>query len=228
VREQVWDAKKPGTFSGFPMAILVNRFSASASEIVSACLQDHKRAVVIGERTWGKGSVQNVIELEEQKSALKLTTASYHRPSGKNIHRFPNSKETDEWGVVPDAGYEVKLNREGIIDYQEYREQRDILSDKDRRYRIRRSASRQGDRVPQRANGGGSPAKAEKPKAAEKTDDKAAAAPQTTPPKSSERKPKRCASPLFMTAPNDSSGRRLLLAIESSCDETRPPSSTVG
>ena len=79
--------------------MLVNRYSASASEIVSACLQDHHRAVVIGERTWGKGSVQNVIELEGGRSALKLTTASYQRPNGKNIHRFPDAKETDEWGV---------------------------------------------------------------------------------------------------------------------------------
>ncbi|MEK6234818.1 MAG: S41 family peptidase, partial [Planctomycetales bacterium] len=86
-KERKWEASKTGTFEGFPVAILVNRFSASASEIFAACLQDHNRAIVIGERTWGKGSVQNVIDLEEGKSALKLTTASYWRPSGKNIHR---------------------------------------------------------------------------------------------------------------------------------------------
>ena len=49
----------------------------------------------MGERTWGKGSVQNVIEMENGRSALKLTTAAYFRPSGKNIHRFPDSKDTD-------------------------------------------------------------------------------------------------------------------------------------
>ena len=125
--ERVWDAQKDGTFEGFPMVVLVNHYSASASEIVSACLQDHKRAVVIGERTWGKGSVQNVIELEDGKSALKLTTASYQRPSGKNIHRFPDAKDSDEWGVMPDNGFEVKLNDRrpsGLIDY---RHERDIL-----------------------------------------------------------------------------------------------------
>jgi carboxyl-terminal processing protease len=125
--EQVIKARKGGTFSGFPMVVLVNRFSASASEIVSACLQDHKRALVVGERTWGKGSVQNVIELEGGKSALKLTTASYHRPSGKNIHRFPNSKESDEWGVTPDPGYEVKWSVEEMEKYRDYRAERDVL-----------------------------------------------------------------------------------------------------
>lgn len=126
--EQVVKAKKAGTFSDFPVAVLVNRFSASASEIVSACLQDHKRAIIIGERTWGKGSVQNVIELEDGASALKLTTASYHRPSGKNIHRFPDSKETDEWGVSPNDGYEVKWSFEDMEKYRDYRSHRDVLN----------------------------------------------------------------------------------------------------
>ena len=112
--EHVVVAKKYGTFSGFPMAVLVNRYSASASEIVSACLQDHKRAIVVGERTYGKGSVQNVLDLEGGKSALKLTTASYHRPSGKNIHRFPKATEKDEWGVMPDSGFESKMTDEDI------------------------------------------------------------------------------------------------------------------
>jgi carboxyl-terminal processing protease len=125
--ERSWEAVKDGTFEGFPMVVLVNKYSASASEIVSACLQDHKRAVVIGERTWGKGSVQNVIELEGGKSALKLTTASYRRPNGHNIHRFPNSKETDEWGVVPNAGMEVKLNDRELSAILRLRRDRDIL-----------------------------------------------------------------------------------------------------
>ena len=129
VRERVWNATKPGTHSGFPMVVLVNHFSASASEILSACLQDHKRAIVVGERTWGKGSVQNVIQLEGGSSALKLTTASYHRPSGRNIHRFPNSKPTDVWGVMPDEGMEVKMSRLDMIRYQEYRRQRDVIQD---------------------------------------------------------------------------------------------------
>tara|TARA_R110002095_G_scaffold192546_1_gene170461 strand:+ start:2487 stop:3932 length:1446 start_codon:yes stop_codon:yes gene_type:complete len=126
-RNRKWEATKEGTYSGFPMAIIVNRYSASASEIVSACLQDHKRAVIIGERTWGKGSVQNVIELEEGDSALKLTTASYHRPSGKNIHRFPNAKDSDVWGVTPDENYQLRLTDEELEALGEYRRKRDIL-----------------------------------------------------------------------------------------------------
>ena len=126
-RERSWDATKEGSFTGFPVAILVNRFSASASEIVSACLQDHKRAVVVGERTWGKGSVQNVIDLEEGKSALKLTTASYHRPSGKNIDRQAAANGSDEWGVSPDEGYQVKLSPDELQQYLTFRRERDIL-----------------------------------------------------------------------------------------------------
>ncbi len=83
--------------------------------------------MVIGERTWGKGSVQNVIELEGGKSALKLTTANYHRPSGKNIHKFPDAKESDEWGVMPDAGYDVRMSRDQMERMVEDRRDRDIL-----------------------------------------------------------------------------------------------------
>jgi carboxyl-terminal processing protease len=127
VPERTWNAHEPGTFDGFPVAVLVNRFSASASEIVSACLQDHSRAVVIGERTWGKGSVQNIIELESGKSALKLTTAGYLRPSGKNIHRFDGAKENDEWGVTPNEGFAVALTDEEAQAYLTNRRERDIL-----------------------------------------------------------------------------------------------------
>ena len=124
---RVWEAHPEGTFEGFPMAVLVNHFSASSSEIVAACLQDHGRAIIVGERTWGKGSVQNVIELEGGRSALKLTTASYLRPSGKNIHRFPDAKESDEWGVVPNEGFEVKLRQSELRDLVASRRLRDIL-----------------------------------------------------------------------------------------------------
>lgn len=124
---RAWEAKSEDTFDGFPMVVLVNRYSASSSEIVAACLQDHHRAVVIGERTWGKGSVQNVVELEGGRSALKLTTASYKRPSGKNIHRFPDATEADEWGVVPDEGFAVRLNNDELSQLLSVRHDRDIV-----------------------------------------------------------------------------------------------------
>jgi carboxyl-terminal processing protease len=126
--ERVWDADGKDVFDGFPMVVLVNRYSASASEIVSACLQDHQRAVIVGERTWGKGSVQNIIELEHGKSALKLTTAAYRRPSGKNIHRFPDAKDKDEWGVMPDLGYELGLDDRETRALAADRRQRDVIA----------------------------------------------------------------------------------------------------
>src|SRR5204862_184626 len=109
--------KNPNVRAGtyYPITILLNRYSASASEIVAAALQDHQRAVIVGERSYGKGSVQNIIEMKEPESrtsALKLTTASYWRPSGKNIHRFPDSKEADEWGVKPNPGFEVVMKED--------------------------------------------------------------------------------------------------------------------
>jgi len=143
--ERVWDARKDGAFEGFPMAILVNHFSASASEIVAACLQDNKRAVVIGERTWGKGSVQNVIPLDDRlsaseagragggsgaHSALKLTIAGYRRPNGKNIDRTPGAKEGDTWGVLPDPGLEVSLRPDEQKALMEDRSRRDLVPPK--------------------------------------------------------------------------------------------------
>jgi carboxyl-terminal processing protease len=116
---------KPGTY--YPMAILLNRYSASASEIVAAALQDHARAIVVGERSYGKGSVQNLIPMEDDQTALKITTASYWRPNNRNIHRFPDSKEEDDWGVKPDKGYDVKTTDEDRRDYYNWRRERDIV-----------------------------------------------------------------------------------------------------
>ena len=124
--KRVWTAEKEGTLPDFPLVIMIDHYSASASEIVSACLQDHDRATIIGERSWGKGSVQNIIELEEGKSALKLTTAGYQRPSGEKIHRFEGDTEDDKWGVSPDDGFELKMNREQKAAYHTYRRLRDL------------------------------------------------------------------------------------------------------
>lgn len=115
--ERVFEAEKSKVVTDVPMVVLVNGSSASASEIVSAALQDHNRAAVVGTRSFGKGSVQNIIEMEDGQGVLKLTVATYWRPSGKNIHRFKNARQSDEWGVSPNEGLEVKLTDKELVDW---------------------------------------------------------------------------------------------------------------
>ena len=132
VAREIYDAQSSGTYSEVPMVVLVNRSSASASEIVAACLQDHGRAAVVGERTWGKGTVQNLIRLEGGRSALKLTVATYWRPSGRNIHRSKDENgkpvsEDEEWGASPDPEYEVKLDLDAYRAWMDWRRHRDVV-----------------------------------------------------------------------------------------------------
>lgn len=84
VDKEVAVASKKGKYTNFPVVILVNEYTASASEIVSGALQDNKRALIVGQRTFGKGSVQSVIKLGDG-SGLKLTVARYYTPSGVSI-----------------------------------------------------------------------------------------------------------------------------------------------
>ena len=98
-----------------PMVVLVNRGSASGSEIVAGALQDHKRAVIIGSRTFGKASVQSVIQLEDG-CALKLTTAKYYTPSGRCIQI---DTETAKGGIEPDIKIEVSPEIEQKLQSQE-------------------------------------------------------------------------------------------------------------
>jgi len=123
-----YDARTDGPFRDLPLAVLIDNDTASAAEIVAAALQDHGRAVVIGERSFGKGTVQQVLPLEAGRSRLKLTAASYWRPSGEDIHRPPGTPESAAWGVTPDAGYAVPLSDEQREAFRAWRRQRDLLA----------------------------------------------------------------------------------------------------
>ena len=114
-----------GRYLNLPLAVVVNRDSASAAEIVAACLQDHQRAAVVGERTFGKGTVQQLVPVGNN-SILKLTWASFWRPSGVNLHRMMDAPEDGRWGVMPDDGLEMRLSDEEFEAYLEYRSRRDL------------------------------------------------------------------------------------------------------
>ncbi len=107
---QEWEAHEIGTVRNLPLCVLVDRDSASASEIVAACLQDHQRAVIVGECTYGKGTVQSIFELQGGQSALKLTTARYLRPNGEEIQRQDDEASPAAGGVQPD--YVVEFSQE--------------------------------------------------------------------------------------------------------------------
>jgi carboxyl-terminal processing protease len=111
--------------STIPLVVLVNQYSASASEIVSGCLKDNKRALIVGERTFGKGSVQMLFPLVDREAFLKLTTSHYYLPSGRCIHREENSTE---WGVDPDVSVEVTPEQMRIA--SDARQELDVLHDK--------------------------------------------------------------------------------------------------
>ena len=126
-------AKPHGTYppfsapsaSGKRIVVLINEGSASASEIVAGALQDHDVAWVIGNRSFGKGSVQDLFGLDGDKAFLKLTTQYYKLPMGHIIHRTP---EATEWGIEPDLV--VDMTPQEITDAIQLRQELDILRDK--------------------------------------------------------------------------------------------------
>ena len=113
-----WFAKKGDLIGGKTLVVLINYGSASASEIVAGALQDHKRAIILGENSFGKGSVQSIIPLKN-KGAIRLTVAKYYLPSGKSISEVGVSpdieinEDTDEFRIKTDTdnqlSYALKL-----------------------------------------------------------------------------------------------------------------------
>lgn len=95
-----------------PLVVLINENSASASEIVAGAMIDNDRALLVGSRSFGKGSVQQLLELDGGSSALKLTTAYWYMPSGKMIHRKPDA---ERWGVDPSPGCFVPMDAEQTL-----------------------------------------------------------------------------------------------------------------
>ncbi|BBO31425.1 S41 family peptidase [Lacipirellula parvula] len=116
-----------GGYANVPLVVLVDRNSASASEIVAACLQDYDRAKIIGERSYGKGTVQRLLPIESGRSLLKLTSATYWRPSGKNIHRMEGDEDAAEWGITPDQGFVIAMTPEEYDLWSNYRGRRDLV-----------------------------------------------------------------------------------------------------
>jgi carboxyl-terminal processing protease len=94
-------------FGELPLVVLINEESASGSEILAACLQDHKRAAVVGARSLGRGAIQNIQDFHE--GGMRITIASLFSPDGRCLHRYFGGP--DDWGVRPDRGGEVLLSR---------------------------------------------------------------------------------------------------------------------
>jgi len=124
VPDQTFYAEADGTIPDVPLAVLLNRRSASASEVVAGALVDHGRAIVVGTRSFGKGSVQDVVPLPSGAGQLKLTVQRYYGPSGRSIHREDKSTE---WGIDPTPGFYVPMTDEEYNRMLRIRTDRDVI-----------------------------------------------------------------------------------------------------
>lgn len=95
---------------GWKLAVLIDEESASASEIVAGALADHHRATLVGTRSYGKGTVQELSTLPLEMGMIRLTCASFNRPSGKSIHRAAGTADDDTWGVSPAGENRIELD----------------------------------------------------------------------------------------------------------------------
>jgi carboxyl-terminal processing protease len=105
--EEVFRSTNEDKYNDFPMVVLINSESTGGAELIAAALQDHHRAVLVGQRTHGKGNVQ---AQRPGTVSLKVTSGTLVRPCGNPLHRFPDSKPDDPWGVHPDPGHEFRIS----------------------------------------------------------------------------------------------------------------------
>ena len=120
VKKEIWHAKKQGTYEGFPIIVLIDEYSASASEIVAGALKDNKRALIMGQKSFGKGSVQSIVKLGDG-SGLKLTVARYYTPNGASIQAE---------GITPDVRVEdidIKVLQEATDRSKRAKREKDIV-----------------------------------------------------------------------------------------------------
>jgi carboxyl-terminal processing protease len=122
--EDVSRATSDGTLPDFPVAVLINGGSASASEVLSGALTENNRAIAIGTRTFGKGLVQGVMSLPSGVGQLKITEQRYYLPSGRSLQRDDSSPD---WGVDPTRGFYVPMTEEETSAMIEARGEADVL-----------------------------------------------------------------------------------------------------
>ncbi|MBL7224423.1 MAG: S41 family peptidase [Candidatus Brocadiae bacterium] len=126
--KRVFSATKAATYPHFPLAVLVSNYSASASEIVAGAVQDTGRGILVGDRTFGKGSVQSILPLDGG-ARLRLTTAKYYTPSGRCIHRGVDAKPEDPWGIQPDIVVETDVEDQiGLLKH--WQQERIVVNNK--------------------------------------------------------------------------------------------------
>ena len=110
-------------FTRLPIVVLIGPDTIGGGELIASALRDNNRCVLLGQRTFGRATIQNVIETGYCGMQFRITTGASLRPNGKNRQRMPDSQPTDEWGLRPDEGLEVPVTTDKL---EELREQADL------------------------------------------------------------------------------------------------------